>query len=58
LHQSQNAIVLKIGDHAVFNVATDKALWPYNTPSVVTPPVVNGKDINVITSTGEAVALD
>jgi outer membrane protein assembly factor BamB len=57
---AENAIVLKIGDHSVgaFNVATGKALWLYNTPLVVTPPVVNGKDIDVITSVGEAVALD
>ena len=37
---AENAVVLKIGDHAVgaFDVATGKAPWLDNTPLVVTPP--------------------
>ena len=57
---AENAVVLKIGDHAVgaFDVATGKALWLYNTPLVVTPPVVNGKNVDVVTSAGQVLALD
>ncbi len=57
---AENAIVLKIGDHAVgaFDATTGKALWLYDTPLVITPPVVNGKDVDVVTSEGQALALD
>ena len=57
---AENAVVLKIGDHAVgaFDVATGKALWLYSTPLVVTPPVVNGKNVDVVTSAGQVLALD
>jgi len=57
---AQHAIVLKIGDHSVgaFDAATGRPLWLYNTPQVVTPPVINGNNVNVVTSAGEAVALD
>jgi len=57
---AENAIVLKIGDHSVgaFDLATGKALWLYGTPLVVTPPIVNGKNVDVVTSSGEAIALD
>jgi outer membrane protein assembly factor BamB len=55
-----HAIVLKIGDHAVdaFDSATGKTLWVYDTPLVVTAPVVNGKNVDVVTSAGQAVALN
>lgn len=57
---AEKAIVLKIGDHAVaaFDVATGKTLWLYETPLVVTPPVVNGKSVDVVTSAGQAIALN
>jgi outer membrane protein assembly factor BamB len=60
LWPAENAVGLKIGDHAVgaFDVATGKALWLYNTPLVVTPPVVNGKNVDVVTSAGQVLALD
>jgi outer membrane protein assembly factor BamB len=56
---ARSAIVLKLGDHEVgaFNVVTGKPLWLYNTPLVVTPPVVNGKTVDVITSDGQVIAL-
>ncbi len=56
---SEHAVVLKIGDHAVgaFDVATGKSVWLYSTKLVVTPPVVNGADIDVVTSAGQAIAL-
>lgn len=59
LWPARNAIVLKIGDHAIgaFDAVTGKALWLYNTPLVVTPPVVDGKNVAVVTSSGEVVAL-
>ncbi len=57
---AENAVVLKINDHAIgaFNAATGKALWLYNTPLVVTPPVVNGKAVDVVTSNGTVDALE
>jgi outer membrane protein assembly factor BamB len=57
---AEHAVTLKIGDHAVgaFDVATGKSLWLYQTPLVVTPPVVNGQDVDVITSSGQAIALN
>jgi len=57
---AEHAVVLKIGDHAIgaFDVATGKGLWLYNTPEVVTPPVVNGGDVDAVTSSGQAIALD
>ncbi len=57
---AEHAVVLKIGDHAIgaFDVATGKSLWLYNTPEVVTPPVVNGDAIEAVTSSGHAVALN
>jgi len=57
---AEHAVVLKIGDHAIgaFDVATGKSLWVYNTPEVVTPPVINGNAVDVVTSAGEAIALD
>lgn len=56
----KNAIVLKIGDHTVgaFDAATGKTLWLYTTSRVVTPPVINGNDVDVITSAGQASALN
>ena len=57
---AEKAVVLKIGDHAVgaFDARTGKALWLYNTPLVVTPPVLDGKTVDVVTSDGKAMALD
>jgi len=56
---AEKAVVLKIGDHAIgaFDVATGKALWRYGTAQVVTPPIVNGGDVDAVTSAGEVVAL-
>jgi outer membrane protein assembly factor BamB len=56
---ARHAIVLKIGDHAVgaFDAATGKTLWLYTTPRVVTPPIINGENVDVITSAGSAFAL-
>jgi outer membrane protein assembly factor BamB len=60
LFPAEHAVVLKIGDHAVgaFDVASGKSLWLYKTQDVVTPPIVNGKDVDVVTSSGQALALD
>jgi outer membrane protein assembly factor BamB len=57
---AEHAIVLKIGDHEIgaFDAATGKTLWLYNTPLVVTPPVVNGQNVDAVTSDGKAIALD
>jgi outer membrane protein assembly factor BamB len=57
---AEHAIVLKIGDHEIgaFDAATGKTLWLYNTPLVVTPPVVNGQSVDAVTSDGKAIALD
>jgi outer membrane protein assembly factor BamB len=57
---SENALVLKIGDHAVgaFDAASGKSLWLFNTPLVVTAPVVDGKDVDVVMSSGKVIALN
>jgi outer membrane protein assembly factor BamB len=43
---------------AAFDAATGKALWRYETPDVVTPPVVAGGQIDVATSGGRVLALE
>jgi outer membrane protein assembly factor BamB len=56
----EHAVVLKVGDHevAAFNASTGKNLWRYDTGAVVTDPVINGKTVDVATSTGLVIALD
>jgi len=56
---AEHAVVLKIGDQAVgaFDVATGKPLWRYDAKLVITPPVVDGQDVDIITSAGRAIAL-
>jgi outer membrane protein assembly factor BamB len=60
LWPAQQAVVLKVDDHVVaaFDAATGKALWRYETPDVVTPPVVAGGQIDVATSGARVLALE
>jgi outer membrane protein assembly factor BamB len=57
---AEHAVVLKIGDHEVgaFDAASGRGLWVYDTKLVVTAPVVDGGDVDVVTSAGRAVALN
>jgi outer membrane protein assembly factor BamB len=56
---SAQAVVLKIGDHAIgaYDVAEGRALWRYASPDVVTLPLVDGGTVDVATSAGRALAL-
>ncbi len=57
---AEHAVILKIGDHAIgaFAIATGKPLWLYDTKQVVTPPVVDGNTVDIVTSIGQAIALN
>lgn len=56
---TKNAVVLKIGDHAIgaYDVATGKELWRYQTPEVVTLPLVDRQTVDLATSAGQVIAL-
>lgn len=57
---AHQATVLKLGDHqiAAFSLATGKMLWAYQTPAVVTQPVIAAGKVDVATSQGRVLALD
>jgi eukaryotic-like serine/threonine-protein kinase len=59
LWPSKKAVVLKIDDHALgaFDLATGQGLWRYTSPAVVTLPLVDGANVDLATSAGEAISL-